>query len=218
MENGGLVPNDVAGEEAADELLAALSDIAYSDPHVPLLQDVPAKYSSRFFFTISESMTDYVKGRQAKVKPKQMVHIDSEIEKRLTAYKGELPEQLKSNISAVREFFLTEIAPLSLSSGAGAIQAKEIAQRMLGTEIDSTQFDKFERMGQAAVNIRMAKFVANYYSLPLGNAAKILESIVPRPPITVPLEQPYEPRHTKARRDRNENQTASQSKKQDTGQ
>ncbi len=200
-----LILTDAEGEAQADELLAALSDLAYATPttHQP---EIVRKHKSRFFFHLSSSLADDVQRRRKKVKPKVMVHIDQEIEKRLKDYKAEIPEPLAANILAVREFFLTRIGPRSMASGAGSTQAKQVVQRLLNTEIDSTQFDKFERMSHEAVNLVMAKFIARYYGLPKKDAVTLLASLQPRQPMYAPIPAqppatPYESRHAKGRKE-----------------
>lgn len=199
MDEGILVPTSVKEGEASDELLAALSDLAYSNAP----QQVPekTKHASKFFFKLGQSLDMSVKQRAKKFVPKKMEHIDDVVVKRLKDYKEELPPQLTGNISTVREFFLTELGPLTLAGGAGTIQAREVAQRLLNTEIDAGQFDKFERMSRIAANMRMARFIAEYYKLPRSAALKILEELAPRPPASIPIPTPYESRHAKARKE-----------------
>lgn len=198
-----LILTDTEGEAAADELLAALSDLAYATP----VTQAPArkKYQSRFFFKLSRAIAVDVEEHKKKLIPKVMEHVDAEVEKRLKTYKKEVPPTIASNIEAVREFFLNVIGPRSMASSAGSSQAREIVQRLLNTEVDSTQFDKFERMSHEAVNIIMAKFVAQYYGLPVKAARAILASIQPRPPMSMPVPMqalaPYESRHAKGRKD-----------------
>ncbi len=199
-----LILTDTVGEEAADELLAALSDLAYSTPVTKT--PTKRKHTSRFFFRISRAVAVDVEAHKKRLVPKVMEHIDAEVEKRLKTYKKEVPPTIATNIEVVREFFLNVIGPRSLASSAGSSQAREIVQRMLNTEVDSTQFDKFERMSHEAVNIIMAKFVAQYYGLPIKAARRILASIQPRTPMSMPMPlqqatSPYESRHSKGRKD-----------------
>lgn len=216
MEASDLILTNVAEEKVADDLLAALSDLAYATPGA--VQSQPKrKHKSRFFFTLTKSMSSSIDGRVRKFKPRQMVHIDEEVEKRLKVYKDEMPQVLTQNIDQVREFFLTVVGPRSLAGGAGAGQAKEVVQRMLNTEIDGSQFDKFDRMSRAAVNIVMAKFVAQYYGLPVKAAYRILTDILPRPPQTIPVpHEPYESRHARGRKENAERakETVEKSKEQ----
>jgi hypothetical protein len=200
--------------EVADELVASLSEMAYPTKQVEV--DPPERkkrYKSRFFFMIDSSIHDLVKSRSRVVKGKKLRHVDEEIENRLKAYKSELSPKLAQNLDAVREFFLTVIGPRTLAGSAGADQAKEIVQRLLNTEVDSTQFDKFDRMSHMAVSLAMADFIAKYYKLPKSATQQILASIMPRQPMSIPIpplqESNYESRHAKARRE-----TASQRAKE----
>lgn len=194
-----LILTDTEGEEAADNLLAALSDLAYATP-VSNPTELK-KHRSRFFFTLGSSTEEEVKEKASKFKPKELVHIDAEIERRLKTYKAEVPDELAANIAVVRDFFLSKVSPKSLATGAGASQAREIVQRMIGSDIDSSQFDKFERMSAAAVNLSMARFIVNYYRLPKSYVTKVLDAITPRPPSTITFESPKEPRHVRQKKD-----------------
>ncbi len=198
-----LILTDTEGEAAADELLAALSDLAYATPTTTVRPK--RKFKSRFFFRISRAIAVDVAEHKKRSTAKVMEHVDAEVEKRLKTYKTEAPEAIATNIKSVREFFLNVIGPRSLASSAGSSQAREVVQRLLNTEIDATQFDKFERMSHEAVNILMAKFVAQYYGLPVKAAYRILVSIQPRQPMSLPIPaqapQTYESRHAKGRKD-----------------
>jgi len=185
MESGPVLSTH-AEQEAADELLAALSDIAYASPEVELIKK-SGKHKSKFFFQLDPSFSQATRLRAKTFKKKKIAHIDDHIIKRLKAYRKEVPDLLEPNITKVREFFLKEIAPRTLAGGPGMLQARDVVQRLLNTEIDGTQFDKFERMSHAAVSMVMAKFVAHYYGLPIDAATKILIDIAPRQPSFIPV-------------------------------
>jgi hypothetical protein len=196
-----LILTDKAGEDRADDLLAALSEMAYATtPRKDVVIKKEKRFKSRFFFVLSDSIADEVEKSKKKVVKKELDHIDDEVETRLKELRRKMPKELEANIKAVREFFLTEIGPRTLAGGAGSVQAKEVVQRLLGTPVDGTQFAKFERMSHEAVNIRMAKFIARYYKLPQRDCQKLLESIMPRPvmfPIPNAQDHHERPRHTK---------------------
>lgn len=202
-----LVLTDTKAEDAHDELLASLTDLAYAipnDPDILNVRDIGSKSKrSRFFFRLSDSIAADVKKRRNRLKPKKRVHVDDEISARLATYTAEAPAALVDNIDKVREFFLKQIGPRTLAGGAGVSQARDIVQRMLGTEIDGTQFVKFERMSHTAVSILMAKFIAKYYGLPVSVIDRLLTSIEPRPLVTpqqAPAAvEPYKSRHGKAK-------------------
>ena len=177
MSAENLVLTDRAGEESADMLLASLSDIAYS---VPAKQDtIPEGRRSRFFYKPTKSIKEELEERKVQFAPKKLEHIDATTEERLITYREELPETLKTNLENIREFFLTQISPLTFAAPAGTSQAKDVAQRLLGTEIDNTVFDKFERMVHTATTLKLAVFVTNYMGLPKSATRLILESITP---------------------------------------
>lgn len=182
-----LVPVSDEELEVADSLLASLTDIAYStEPAKPEGPERP-KRRSRFFFRLSSSFTDEVAARKKAFVPKRLDHVDSEVDKRLKAYKRDIPPELALNIDGVREFFLTQIAPFTLATGAGSTQAREVVKRLVGSDIDGTQFEKFERMTALAVDIKMARYIAKSLGLKKAEANSILASIQPRQPQIVPI-------------------------------
>jgi len=186
-----LVPVEQSELDNADDLLASLSDIAYSTAPTKPVKESKAR-KSRFFFKLSKSFVEEVEAKKKVFVPRQMVHIDHEVEKRLKDYKQEIPSELEANINKVREFFLQEIAPITMAAGAGASQAQEVVKRLVNSDIDGTQFEKFEKMMAKAVDIKMARFVARQLGMTKKEAAEILAEMKPRIPQIVPIGVPSE--------------------------
>jgi hypothetical protein len=189
MESVDLVLTDVEGEAAADSLLASLSNIAFAVPRTPV--KTKSKRKSKFFFRL-KSLSEEVQERAEQFTPKVMEHIDAAVEGRLKDYKKELPPELSTHIDRVREFFLTELGPKTLAGVAGAAQAKDIVQKMLGTEVDPGTFVRYERMMNTAVNVSMARFIVDYLGLPKKVASHLISELQPKP-IILPV--PEGPRH-----------------------
>lgn len=206
-----LILTDQAQEDAADELLAALSDLAYprEKDELVIVDSQPSKFKSKFFFKPTKSLTEEVDKRKDSFKKKKLVHVDDLVTKRLKDYKKTMPDELEGNIEAVREFFLKVIGPKALAGSAGISQARDIVQRLLGSEVDSTQFVQFDRMSREAISILMANFIAEYYELPRKHAQRLVDSIKPKRPVTIPLPPSYESRHEKARKHREESKEGS---------
>ena len=188
-----LVP--VSDEELANEdaMLASLSDIAYSTITPKPAKPVTVR-KSRFFFRLSKSFADELEAKKREFVPKQMVHIDAEVDKRLKSYRTQVPAELAHNIDNVREFFLQEIAPITMAAGAAANQALEVVRRLVKSDVDGTQFEKFERMMALAVDIKMARFVARALGLTKVEASEILQAMKPRPPQIIPVGVPNDRR------------------------
>src|ERR1700722_486240 len=140
-----LLLTDVAKEEQDDDLLASLTNIAYKTPEAPKKKKkkkrVAAQHRSKFFYSPTESFTDELnKGRQADkdAATTALTVLDKEVEDRGERYSKELPQALQDNIAEVREFFLNDIGPLMLAAQAGTVQAGQVLQRVLNTEIDNS--------------------------------------------------------------------------------
>ena len=193
MEKESLLLTDVKAEEEADDLMASLTNIAYATPKEfqPEVQQQPStgKHRSRFFFRPTRSFTASMEqSKKSQERDDSAVTVlDKEVEARRKTYSKELPKALNSNIAQVREFFLKEIAPLTLAAQAGTAQAREVAQRVLSTEIDNTGFLQFERMVSRASTIKMARFIAAYLKLPLRTVEELLEIVKPQAPKEIML-------------------------------
>jgi len=155
-----------------DALMAALTNLAYSSKEdlakkvkPPKIKKPKGSRSSKFWFTMSTVEIE-VEEQKQKMLPQALEHIDANVAARLKKYKTELSPELKSNIETVREFFLTELAPLTIATNGGVTQAKEVVQRLLDTEVDPSLLDKFNNMANRAAVMRLALFVVEYFKLP----------------------------------------------------
>ena len=144
-----------------DSILSSLSNIAYSDKSSNV---VNRTRNSRFWFRI-ETTKEMVEVKKEVMVKKALTNIDQEVESRLVGYRKELSPELKTNIEKVREFFLTEVAPLTLASSAGSIQSQQVVQRLLDSDVDSQIFARFDNMVNRAATLKMANFVASYFGL-----------------------------------------------------
>lgn len=117
------------------------------------------------------------------MKPRELEHIDSEIVRRLSEYKQESPAMLQKHIEVIREFFLKEVAPKTLAVSGGTLQATEVIQRLLNTEVDSVTAARFQQMANRATTLKMAMFVCKYFDLP----ESYLESVIGIPAADDPM-------------------------------
>jgi hypothetical protein len=163
-------PQAVLDQE--DAMLASLTNIAYSQKSVPA-NKLNATRNSKFWFKL-ETTNSIVEDRKYRLAPKEVEYIDAEVEGRLKSYRPQIGPMLQGNISVVREFFLTEIAPLTMASEGGTLQSKEVVQRLLDTEVDATLFSKFHTMVNKAANLKMAIFVASYFGLPESSISSLI--------------------------------------------
>ena len=163
-------------------------------PTLPSVVPKPKRKSrlpeSRFIFEVEE---DFVAEMRAANAPKVVVADNQEVLARVAKLEKVLPPELKGNIALVRNFFLQEVAPLTLALGTGVDHAQEVIKKVAGVDLEPSTFVKFEKMAHAAVHIRMAAFLENYLKLPKGAAEDLLTSIAPRPKEAPPAPAPVTP-------------------------
>lgn len=158
----------------SDQLISTLSSPAkaLTKPATPA---VNKNRKSRFWFKV-ETAEQFLAQRKVKLTKAPIEHIDNEVQRRVKSYTKELAPSLQEKIELIREFFLTEIAPLTLAASGGTTQAREVAQRTLGIEIDSAMFSRFETMVNKAATLKLSKFVTELFCLPETNAAALTGS------------------------------------------
>jgi len=150
----------------------------------PVVSERRSERRSEFFFRLSESFQQELDRRRKALAKKRvnpaLVLLDQEVEERKKVYEQELPEGLQANIERVREFILTEVAPLMMAVQAGTKQAQEVIQRTLNTAIDERPLVQFELMTQSAGRMRMAKFITKYMGLDESVAEELLATVAPK--------------------------------------
>jgi hypothetical protein len=151
---------------AHDAFAASLARVAYSPARQLPETSRAGKRKSRFFFTLEEDVKVVDAVRKKQMAAKQLDHIDEAVESRLASYKGQAAPALKTNLEAVREFFLNEVAPRTLSASGGVIQATDIIQRMIDSEVDPGMRSRFDQMVNRAAVYKMGIFVTEYFGLP----------------------------------------------------
>lgn len=164
-------------DDDTDDLLSNLSVTATATP-----QEKPSfvpKRKSQFFFTLTPALVLETEARKKVLEAKKLVHVDADLVKRAKNYRKELPPDLSANLDEIREFFLQELAPLTLAVQPGSAQALEIVERTIKGAIDPGFILQFERMLVKGVNMKMSRFIAAYLKLPPSAAKVLLESISP---------------------------------------
>jgi hypothetical protein len=180
--------SDPADEARQDAVLSGLTNMAYSGGKKPITRPVKNRRESNpFFYYRTESFSEAVGIQKAAIKPQNeaMLHIDREVEDRLKTYEKELSDSLEKNIEAVREFFLTDIDPLSLGIQGGTAQVHSLMMRLLPDGIDTEQFTQFVHMAKQARKIKMANFIASYMGLDSSDAERIAESLTPKKEVMI---------------------------------
>jgi hypothetical protein len=124
------------------------------------------------------------------VAPKEAKVVLDAIEERAVAYSTELPPELDANLAVVREFWLKEIAPLTLAAQAGADHARSVVTTSLGADVDSTPFVQSQKMLMEAAKIKTAKFWLKYMGLDSEHLDSLLNSVAPKGPLYVPVPSP----------------------------
>lgn len=146
--------------------------------------NIPSR-RSRFFFQPTQSFNEELEDRKKISRPREVEIADAAIEARRKTYQEELPSALDSNIEKVREFWLREIAPLTLAAQSGSSQAKDIVQRILDVEIDNIPFMKFQRMLETASTIKMAEYIAKYIKINKSYVPSLADSTQPKKEVLV---------------------------------
>jgi hypothetical protein len=204
MATNHLILSTQKEEEAADDLLSALTTLAYATPQVQSTdpeQQQPKKlikkkkkrveprtesrHRSQFFYMPTVSIADEVEAAKPISEPKVLEAVNAEVDSRVSLYSKELPTALQPNIEAVREYFVSHVAPKTLAVQAGTAQALDVIQRTLNTAIDPAPFAQFERMVAQARLIKMAGFVADYMQLPATAVADLVDSVTPKKEVMI---------------------------------
>ena len=147
-------------------LLDVLSSIAVPSAKKEIKR--PSNRTSEFWFNLEP---DSFRERLA---PRILEHVDAQVRDRLKTYEPEIKPRISENIDRVREFFLTQLAPLTLAAHGGTQQARDVVQSMLESEVDSTLIDRFHSMSARAASLRLALFVLDYYGLPPEHLENLL--------------------------------------------
>jgi hypothetical protein len=150
-----------------DALTKGLLNVAYSSVE-PRTRPKVSRFgtrSSRFWFQI-ETISEETARRKEQFKPKTLEHVDEAVTNRVKIFKKDIPQDLRNRIDQVREFFLKDVAPLTMASTGGALQARDVAERTLKTTVDSAIFSRFDNMVNRAATIKVARFVLAYFDLP----------------------------------------------------
>ncbi|BAG41667.1 hypothetical protein [Ralstonia phage phiRSL1] len=126
-----------------------------------------------------------------------MEFIDQQVEERRKTYQQELRPVLDKNLTRVREFWLRDVAPLTLGAQAGSQQAKDVVQRALGVPIDESQFAQFEHMLHKGATLVLARYITRYLKLPSSTVQYLLDSITPKKEVLIVNPMEYERRARK---------------------
>jgi hypothetical protein len=154
-----------AGASAPFDIAAQLGTIATAskpDASREVITLGARKYKSRFFFVLDDTMDQH----KEKYKPKKLIHVDADLDERATLYRKEMTPELKSKIERIREFFLKDIAPLTMASAGGALQAQKVVERYVDGKVDTTMVSSFDQMVQRAARIKLSHFVLDLFELP----------------------------------------------------
>lgn len=131
------------------------------------------KFNSRFFI---KDVVDIVAAMKAANKIKALEPDNKELTRFEREVKRALPKSTQPNIKLIREFFLNDLAPLTVAIGAAVFQSKAVLKSTTGDDPDPTPFANFERMARTAVNLKMAQFLQDYLDLPESAVTLMLDS------------------------------------------
>lgn len=195
--------------EASNELVAALGVMVhrYDGPDAPEKEKAKKKrFKSRFFFVPSKSLDEETDELEESMKPRQIVHADEHVTKRIEKLKLEFAPEFDKRHTAVREYFLTEIAPKLVSVKSGSDQAMMMLSQMFQSQLDPTAFNQFEQMSRAAARLMMAEYITKFFGLPKKRALELVAAITPMRPQTVAI-PPLDPSEIAKEQARNRSST-----------
>lgn len=154
----------------ADLVAQQLGQIATAVPEEPVLTvGSGRKFKSRFFFVLDETLEQ----RKEKFKPKKLEHVDTHIVKRAAEFKTNSSADLRDKIQKIREYFLSEIAPLAMASASGAQQAQQVIERYLDGKADTTLISNFEIMMMRAAKVKLSLFVLELFGLDISYLSEL---------------------------------------------
>lgn len=160
--------------------LLALQQMAAPTPETAPVEKPTSRFKSRFFFRIGDDPELEFRKVPPKVEP-----VNAELVARTDALKKSFPRELSKHIDVVREFFLREIAPLTVSGIAGADQAHSILEGATGSDVDRSLQSTFQTMLTKAAHLRLAQFVGQYMSLDDRQMQQLLQVLQPKRPDNV---------------------------------
>lgn len=181
-----------AEEDSKDDLLSALSNIAYAIPVDVIPKPEPVaepvkKKRNKFFYKPTRSFFEDVEDHKSITRKtvSTLEYVNKESEERAAAYREELPPALSKHIESVREFFLNEIDPLVLGVQGGTAQALDVVQKTLESAVDPMPFAQFERMVAHARLYKMASFIVKYMKLPKTMVDDLMYAVQPKKEVMI---------------------------------
>ncbi|QBX06656.1 hypothetical protein H1O16_gp243 [Burkholderia phage BcepSaruman] len=135
---------------------------------------------SRFFYSPTKSFKEAVDDAKGISEPKSLPVENGEINDRAEAYARELPVALSDKIAVIREYLLNEWAPSAFATSAATAQFMDVAQRTLGTAIDTQPMMKLQLMVDKALTVKMAEFVAKFMNLDPSQAPALADHVAPK--------------------------------------
>jgi BMFP domain-containing protein YqiC len=177
------------GASAPLDVSTAFSKIAVSIPTEKVIER--KRFKSRFFFQIDTTIEE----RKEQFKPKKLEHVDADIIERADRYKKEVSATLQSKIDQISDFFLSEIAPLSIASSGGSRKAYKVVERYLDDKVDTTLQSTFDTMIVRAARLKMAMFVAELFKLPKDQVDELMPKVAvdPEKKVTQQIKEMMEP-------------------------
>lgn len=161
--------------EKRDKFLSQISRIARPVSKENKVNPVKSdsKYKSRFFFKVTD--VDEISIIESSVHAKsQEEPINTEIVHRSDKYAKELPSELRSSITKIREFFLKEIAPKSIALQGGLAQAKSVIEHQVG-EVDAPEMIWAEKFAAHSAKLRVLRFIKELFDLTDDEAEKLYD-------------------------------------------
>lgn len=182
-------------ETPIDGILAELSSVAQMRPPPdggPGIKRSLNPLRSRFIFKLRGPSDEEVRRKELTERP-ELPRSTKEVDDRSESYSVELPGLMEDRLNKIREFMLQELAPRMLAAQAGITQARYVVDRVAGAQMDDSTEHFFNQLMVKAANLRMCKFIAEYFGLQVEEVEGLLKQLdytrqilIERPPLGNP--------------------------------
>lgn len=131
---------------------------------IAVAEPKPRNRNSRFWFKVNQTAQEWATTQVESMAP-AIEPINAEVLARARDFGPKFTREVAANIKKVREHFISEIAPLTLSIEAGSEQAAAVLRELGLGDADSAMGDRLMNMVNRAATIKLALFTLDLFGL-----------------------------------------------------